>query len=127
MALSTGATVAIVLGGVAVVGGGAYLVLRQRTMPRAAPRPGQELGAVAAAVGPKVMARVNQAGRAGGGASLQGQLTNLGVGALNKYVPGLGDTAKGAINAVGQIPGAGKAIGAAKAAASKAFKKLKFW
>jgi hypothetical protein len=126
MALSTGATVAIVLGGVAVVGGGAYLVLRRGTMGRAAPgtsRPGIGLGATAANIGPKLMAQTNQAGRAGGGTSLQGQLTSLGVGALNKYAPGLGDAAKNVAGLAGKLPGAGKAIGAAKSA----LKKIKFW
>lgn len=107
--MSGGTIAAIVIGSVVVVGGGAtaYFVLRRRPMARMPggvgyqPDANQMMGSVQAAVGPRAAS--------GKGLLMNPQLLGLAGNVLDKYYPGLGSTAKGAVQSLDKYVGTGLA------------------
>lgn len=115
--MSTGATVALVLGGVVVLGGGGYVIYRV-TRPRVGGTLGDaraQVAQMATTAGPAVAARAPSPASPQG---LQSQAWGLVGQGVNQYLPGLGGTA---VN-VGK-----KVVGKAASTVKSIAKKFAFW
>jgi hypothetical protein len=133
--MKTGATVAIVVGSVVLVGGGvaAVLLLRKRGQASSYRSDAQELAAAQVALGSKAVATgvmpaaapaLPSAGGGGGGSAASpgaNAVFGLAGNVLDKYYPGMGSKAAGLAKAIDSKVGLGlisKVPG---------LKKLKFW